>query len=81
MHASESSKPSSAAALGEKSNKKHIVSTKFEHHAVLHTLDALARSTPKKHSSTEPHLWWRAGTGQARRYQKYSRHCWHGCRA
>ncbi|MCM1023475.1 MAG: IscS subfamily cysteine desulfurase [Prevotella sp.] len=30
-----------AAALGERSGKKHIVSTAFEHHAVLHTLEAL----------------------------------------
>lgn len=30
-----------AAWLGEKQNKKHIISTAFEHHAVLHTLDAL----------------------------------------
>lgn len=28
----------SAAALGERKGKKHIVSTAFEHHAVLHTL-------------------------------------------
>ncbi|MBR6709290.1 MAG: cysteine desulfurase NifS [Clostridia bacterium] len=33
----------SAAKLGEKSGKKHIVSTAFEHHAVLHTLEKLAR--------------------------------------
>ena len=31
----------SAAALGAKKGKKHIVSTAFEHHAVLHTLEAL----------------------------------------
>lgn len=31
----------SAAALGEKQGKKHIISTAFEHHAVLHALDAL----------------------------------------
>ncbi len=31
----------SAAARGEKQGKKHIVSTAFEHHAVLHTLEAL----------------------------------------
>ena len=31
----------SAAALGRKQGKMHIVSTAFEHHAVLHTLDAL----------------------------------------
>ncbi|MBR6395934.1 MAG: aminotransferase class V-fold PLP-dependent enzyme, partial [Lachnospiraceae bacterium] len=28
----------SAARIGEKKGKKHIISTKFEHHAVLHTL-------------------------------------------
>ena len=33
----------SAAALGKKSGKKHIVSTAFEHHAVLHTLEKLRR--------------------------------------
>ena len=31
----------SAAALGKKSGKTHIISTAFEHHAVLHTLKAL----------------------------------------
>lgn len=31
----------SAARAGEKKGKKHIVSTAFEHHAVLHTLEAL----------------------------------------
>ena len=31
----------SAARLGEKSGKKHIVSSAFEHHAVLHTLKRL----------------------------------------
>mgnify|MGYP001658350769 FL=1 len=29
----------SAAAIGEKKGKKHIISTAFEHHAVLHTLE------------------------------------------
>ncbi len=33
----------SAALLGAKKNKKHIISTAFEHHAVLHTLDKLKR--------------------------------------
>ncbi len=33
----------SAAALGAKKGKKHIVSTAFEHHAVLHTLDKLKK--------------------------------------
>jgi len=33
----------SAAALGEKKGKKHIVSTAFEHHAVLHALKRLER--------------------------------------
>ena len=33
----------SAAVLGAKKNKKHIISTAFEHHAVLHTLRALEK--------------------------------------
>ena len=33
----------SAARQGEKRGKKHIISTAFEHHAVLHTLDRLAK--------------------------------------
>ena len=33
----------SAAMLGMKQGKKHLISTKFEHHAVLHTLDALEK--------------------------------------
>ena len=33
----------SAAELGRKSGKKHIVSTAFEHHAVLHTLEKLKK--------------------------------------
>ncbi len=33
----------SVAELGAKRGKKHIISTKFEHHAVLHTLDKLAK--------------------------------------
>lgn len=32
-----------AAAMGEKKGKKHIVSTAFEHHAVLHTLNKLKK--------------------------------------
>ena len=32
----------SAARLGERKGKKHIISTAFEHHAVLHTLERLA---------------------------------------
>lgn len=31
----------SASILGERQNKKHIITTKFEHHAVLHTLQKL----------------------------------------
>lgn len=31
----------SAAAIGERKGKKHIISTAFEHHAVLHTLEKL----------------------------------------
>ena len=33
----------SAARLGEKTGKKHIISTRFEHHAVLHTLEKLSK--------------------------------------
>lgn len=33
----------SAARIGERKGKKHIVSTAFEHHAVLHTLDRLKK--------------------------------------
>ena len=32
-----------AATIGEKKGKKHIISTAFEHHAVLHTLDYLKK--------------------------------------
>ncbi|MBE7003754.1 MAG: cysteine desulfurase NifS [Ruminococcaceae bacterium] len=33
----------SAAALGKKNGKTHIISTAFEHHAILHTLKALEK--------------------------------------
>jgi cysteine desulfurase len=33
----------SAARFGERKGKKHIISTRFEHHAVLHTLDKLKK--------------------------------------
>lgn len=33
----------SAAVLGERKGKKHILSTRFEHHAVLHTLEKLEK--------------------------------------
>ncbi|MDD6051286.1 MAG: cysteine desulfurase NifS [Clostridiales bacterium] len=33
----------SAAALGARKGKKHIISTAFEHHAVLHTLEQLKK--------------------------------------
>lgn len=33
----------SAAAIGERKNKKHIISTSIEHHAVLHTLNKLKK--------------------------------------
>lgn len=32
-----------AAILGARKNKKHIISSKFEHHAVLHTLEQLKK--------------------------------------
>lgn len=34
----------SAARRGEKKNKKHIISSAFEHHAVLHTLEKLKKA-------------------------------------
>lgn len=34
----------SAARLGEKKGKKHLISTRFEHHAVLHTLKKLEQT-------------------------------------
>ena len=33
----------SASRIGEKNGKKHIISTAFEHHAVLHTLEKLKK--------------------------------------
>ena len=33
----------SAARIGERKGKKHIISTTFEHHAVLHTLEKLKK--------------------------------------
>ena len=33
----------SAAALGARKGTKHLLSTKFEHHAILHTLEALEK--------------------------------------
>ena len=33
-----------AARIGERAGKRHIISTAFEHHAVLHMLDKLAKS-------------------------------------
>lgn len=33
----------SAARLGERKGKRHIISTKFEHHAILHTLEKLEK--------------------------------------
>lgn len=33
----------SAARIGQRNGKRHIVSTAFEHHAVLHTLNALEK--------------------------------------
>ena len=37
----------SAVKIGARKNKKHIITTAFEHHAVLHTLKKLG-SQPKK---------------------------------
>jgi len=34
----------SAAMIGQKNGKKHIISTRFEHHAVLHTLEKLKKN-------------------------------------
>ena len=33
----------SAAAIGKKNGKMHIISTAFEHHAILHTLERLEK--------------------------------------
>ncbi|MBQ7274684.1 MAG: cysteine desulfurase [Clostridiales bacterium] len=33
----------SAASIGARKNKKHIIPTKFEHHAILHTLNKLEK--------------------------------------
>ena len=33
----------SGAAMGARKGKKHIISTKFEHHAILHTLESLQK--------------------------------------
>lgn len=33
----------SAASIGARKGKKHIITSAFEHHAVLHTLDALKK--------------------------------------
>ena len=33
-----------AAELGEKTGKKHMVTTRFEHHAILHTLQKLEKN-------------------------------------
>lgn len=42
----------SAAALGRKNGKMHIVSTAFEHHAVLHTLEKLKKKALRLHCWT-----------------------------
>ena len=38
----------SVARYGARKNKKHIISTAFEHHAVLHTLEALEKEAELK---------------------------------
>lgn len=37
----------SAAAIGARKGKKHIISTAFEHHAILHTLKKLEKRALK----------------------------------
>ena len=37
----------SAARIGERKGKKHIISTAFEHHAILHTLKKLEKDAKK----------------------------------
>ena len=44
----------SAAIRGEKKGKKHIISTAFEHHAVLHTLKKLEKQG--QHQSALAHF-------------------------
>ena len=39
----------SSAKLGERKGKKHIISTAFEHHAVLHTLKKLEKRALRSH--------------------------------
>lgn len=41
----------SAAVIGAKKNKKHIISTAIEHHAVLHTLEKLKKRALKSRCS------------------------------
>ena len=40
----------SAARIGERKGKKHIISTVFEHHAILHTLKKLEKETDEGRS-------------------------------
>lgn len=39
----------SAAKFGARKNKKHIISTKIEHHAVVHTLNKLEKKALRLH--------------------------------
>lgn len=52
----------SAAAIGARKGKKHIISTAFEHHAVLHTLKKLEKEASRSHSWTcMKTAWFRLG--------------------
>ena len=55
----------SAAKLGEKEGKKHIISTAFEHHAVLHTPEKLKK---EGFDITLLDVHAKGGSGDPRRY-------------
>jgi cysteine desulfurase len=44
-----------AAAIGAKKNKRHFISTRFEHHAMLHTLEKLAKKGDAEVTLLEVH--------------------------